>query len=91
MRDIRKDRGMKATKVLAGLQMEWENVSPQGVNVLFSGVIPRNVIPERHKIFRTALALGAKVQKQLVTSGEDKTTHVVAARLGTEKVLQAQK
>ena len=63
----------------------------KGVNVLFSGVIPRNVIPERHKIFRAALALGAKVHKHLVTSGDDKTTHVVAARLGTEKVLHAQR
>ena len=59
--------------------------------MLFSGVIPRNVIPERHKIFRAALALGAKVHKHLVTSGDDKTTHVVAARLGTEKVLHAQR
>merc|ERR1712142_499618 len=63
----------------------------KGVNVLFSGVIPRNVIPERHKILRAALALGAKVHKHLVTSGDDKTTHVVAARLGTEKVLHAQR
>ena len=67
----------------------------KGCNILFSGVFPTNMPPEKNKAFITAKALGANIHTDLVMPGapndSNTTTHVVAARLGTAKVNLAKK
>ncbi len=64
----------------------------KGANILFSGVFPRNMPPERSRAFTVAKALGANVQAEFVPKGkENATTHVIAAQLGTVKVQMAVK
>ena len=58
----------------------------RGVNVVFSGVIPTNIPPEKNKLFNIAKNFGANVTTDLVLSGSPKTTHLVAAKWGTAKV-----
>ncbi|KYO35419.1 RNA polymerase II subunit A C-terminal domain phosphatase isoform A [Alligator mississippiensis] len=62
------------------------------VTILFSGLYPTNFPIEKTREHYHATALGAKIVKNLVLSGEDpnKATHLIAARAGTEKVRQAQ-
>ncbi|XP_064409589.1 RNA polymerase II subunit A C-terminal domain phosphatase isoform X2 [Latimeria chalumnae] len=64
----------------------------EGVTLVFSGLYPTNYPIERTREYYHATALGAKVRKNLVLNPEDtnRTTHVIAARPGTEKVRQAQ-
>ena len=67
----------------------------QGVNILFSGVIPTNAVAVKSRAYTTAIALGATIHEEFVPGKSDKdeerTTHVVAARAGTIKVKRAQK
>ncbi|RWS11626.1 RNA polymerase II subunit A C-terminal domain phosphatase-like isoform X2 [Dinothrombium tinctorium] len=63
----------------------------KGVNVVFSGVIPTNMPPEKSKLWCLAIALGAKVQKDIFIdrNSEENTTHLIAAKYGTFKVNKA--
>ncbi|KAM8841244.1 RNA polymerase II subunit A C-terminal domain phosphatase [Spinachia spinachia] len=64
----------------------------EGTTLVFSGLYPTNYPMERTREFYHAKALGAKIAKNLVLNAQDagRTTHLVAARAGTEKVRQAQ-
>ncbi|XP_012731230.2 RNA polymerase II subunit A C-terminal domain phosphatase isoform X1 [Fundulus heteroclitus] len=64
----------------------------EGTTVVFSGLYPTNYPMERTREYYHARALGAKIGKSLILSSQDpsRTTHLVAARAGTEKVRQAQ-
>ncbi|CAI4230291.1 unnamed protein product [Auanema sp. JU1783] len=55
--------------------------------IVLSGVVPLGLELERSDIYRLCNRFGAKVEK-VVT---DQTTHVIAARWGTDKVHQAQR
>ncbi|CDW56728.1 NIF and PTCB-BRCT domain containing protein [Trichuris trichiura] len=64
-----------------------------GVNILFSGVVP-NVQPiQSANIYRVVTMFGACVQENFVETGDaiSRTTHLVAVRANTAKVLMAQK
>ncbi|MBN3295329.1 RNA polymerase II subunit A C-terminal domain phosphatase isoform X2 [Amia ocellicauda] len=63
-----------------------------GTNIVFSGLYPTNYPMERTRECYHAKALGAKISKHLVLNSKDPncTTHLIAARAGTEKVRQAQ-
>ena len=63
----------------------------RGVNIVFSGVIPTNMAPEKNKLYNMAKSLGANVTNELVVNGSPKTTHLVAAKWGTVKVNKAVK
>lgn len=64
----------------------------KGCNVVFSSVIPTNLIPETSRFWTLAESLGARVSLELVlTSSEDRTTHVVSSKLGTAKVNAAKR
>ncbi|KAM9434477.1 RNA polymerase II subunit A C-terminal domain phosphatase isoform 2-T2 [Clarias gariepinus] len=71
---------------------ELKSSSLAGTNIVFSGLYPTNYPMERTRESYHAKALGAKVSKNLVLSAKDpnSTTHLIAARAGTEKVRQAQ-
>ncbi|XP_028317090.1 LOW QUALITY PROTEIN: RNA polymerase II subunit A C-terminal domain phosphatase [Gouania willdenowi] len=60
--------------------------------IVFSGLFPTNCPVERTREFYHAKALGAHIGRNLVLSSKDsdRTTHLIAARAGTEKVRQAQ-
>ena len=58
----------------------------RGVNIVFSGVIPTNIPPEKNKLFNIAKAFGANITSDLVLEGSPKTTHLVASKWGTVKV-----
>ncbi|KAJ3609797.1 hypothetical protein NHX12_024307 [Muraenolepis orangiensis] len=79
MPDIRKIVPELKGKVLAG------------ATVVFSGLYPTNYPMERTREYYHAKVLGAEVGKNLVLAAEDpcRTTHLIAARAGTEKVRQA--
>ncbi|XP_040044336.2 RNA polymerase II subunit A C-terminal domain phosphatase [Gasterosteus aculeatus] len=64
----------------------------EGTTLVFSGLYPTNYPMERTREFYHAKALGAKIAKNLVLNAQDagRTTHLIAARAGTEKVRQAQ-
>ena len=55
-----------------------------GVTIVFSGVVPTHVPVERSKPFLLARAMGASVTSAV----DSRTTHLVAARVGTAKVSQ---
>ncbi|KAI8482214.1 RNA polymerase II [Branchiostoma belcheri] len=66
----------------------------RGAVLLFSGVIPTNMVPEKSPEFRAATLMGARVARKFVPPGKDGgvgeqdqggTTHLVAANLRTEK------
>lgn len=59
----------------------------QGCVIAFTGVIPRNVQPERAEIWQLAEAFGAICVHDL----SDRLTHLVTASLGTEKMYRASK
>ena len=67
----------------------------KGVNVVFSGVFPTNIVPEKSRAFIVAKALGANVHTNIIPKSDVEkglsTTHLVAAKLGTNKVRMAQK
>ena len=71
----------------------------KGTNIVFTGVVPTNIPLKNSTIYRTAVSLGANVTDSII-SGSDSgsgaegslcTTHLVAARLGTEKAYRASK
>ncbi|XP_016355208.1 RNA polymerase II subunit A C-terminal domain phosphatase-like [Sinocyclocheilus anshuiensis] len=63
-----------------------------GTTIIFSGLYPTNYSMERTREWYHTKALGAKLGKTLVLNAKDPnlTTHLIAARAGTEKVRQAQ-
>ena len=71
----------------------------KGTNVVFTGVVPTNIPLKNSTIYRTAVSLGANVTDSIISGdipGRDAegsfcTTHLVAARLGTEKAYRASK
>lgn len=71
---------------------ELKSKTLEGTMIVFSGLYPTNYPMERTREFYHAKALGAKIGKNLVFSSQDpnRTTHLIAARAGTEKVRQAQ-
>ncbi|XP_017563943.1 RNA polymerase II subunit A C-terminal domain phosphatase [Pygocentrus nattereri] len=71
---------------------ELKSRSLAGTTVVFSGLYPTNYPMERTRECYHAKALGAKIGKSLVLTAKDpdRTTHLIAARAGTEKVRQAQ-
>ena len=68
-----------------------------GTNIVFTGVVPTNVPLKNSTIYRTAVSLGANVTDSIVSNPSSSieepccTTHLVAARLGTEKAYRASK
>ena len=52
------------------------------INIVFSGVVPTNVPLDKSKPYLVAKSLGANVSNKVT----EKTTHLIAARLGTTKV-----
>ncbi|XP_069776926.1 RNA polymerase II subunit A C-terminal domain phosphatase isoform X2 [Narcine bancroftii] len=71
---------------------ELKNKALEGTRIIFSGLYPTNYPMEKTREWYHATALGAKVSKTLSLNPKDpnRTTHLVAARPGTEKVRQAQ-
>lgn len=68
----------------------------KGCNILFSGVIPTNMTPEKSRAYIVAKSLGANIHTELKTKGNEKdpndfTTHLVAGKHGTNKVRSAMK
>jgi len=60
-------------------------------NILFTGVIPTNVPPERCPEWNTARAFGATIQSTLVGNVDQPTTHLIVGRVGTSKLHEARK
>ena len=50
--------------------------------IVLSGIVPTGVEPERCEAFRLCIQFGARVEKII----NEHTTHVIAARWGTEYV-----
>ncbi|XP_048849158.1 RNA polymerase II subunit A C-terminal domain phosphatase [Brienomyrus brachyistius] len=71
---------------------ELKSKSLAGTAIAFSGLYPTNYPMERTRECYHAKALGARIHKNLVLNPKDvnQTTHLIAARAGTEKVRQAQ-
>ena len=66
----------------------------QGCNILFTGVIPTNMPPERCPEWNTARAFGAKIHSTLVGIGDKNcqpTTHLIVGRVGTSKLHEARR
>ncbi|XP_074599815.1 RNA polymerase II subunit A C-terminal domain phosphatase Fcp1 isoform X2 [Brevipalpus obovatus] len=63
------------------------------VNIVFSGVIPMNMNLKESKIYQMATSLGARVHKDINLDGSplERTTHLIAAKHGTVKVIKALK
>lgn len=63
----------------------------KSVNIVFTGVIPTNIVPEKSKMWLLAKALGANVSREIIFEGSplEKTTHLIAAKIGTAKVQKA--
>ncbi|XP_042362196.1 RNA polymerase II subunit A C-terminal domain phosphatase [Plectropomus leopardus] len=71
---------------------ELKSKTLEGTMIVFSGLYPTNYPMERTREYYHAKALGAKIGKNLILNSQDpiRTTHLIAARAGTEKVRQAQ-
>ncbi|KAK2830088.1 hypothetical protein Q5P01_018019 [Channa striata] len=71
---------------------ELKSKTLEGMTIVFSGLYPTNYPMERTREYYHAKALGARIGKSLVLSSQDpsRTTHLIAARAGTEKVRQGQ-
>ncbi|XP_013882498.1 RNA polymerase II subunit A C-terminal domain phosphatase isoform X2 [Austrofundulus limnaeus] len=71
---------------------ELKSKTLEGTTLMFSGLYPTNYPKERTREYYHAKALGAKIGKNLILNLQDpnRTTHLIAARAGTEKVRQAQ-
>ena len=71
----------------------------RGAKILFTGVIPTNIPPQRSPIWNTARAFGAVVHDKLVPglgstrprSAMRATTHVIAGKSGTVKLKEARR
>nr|CAH0099104.1 unnamed protein product [Daphnia galeata] len=57
------------------------------VHVVFSGVVPTNTPLEKSKPYLVAKSLGAIIMDRV----SENTTHIIAARLGTAKLIEAKK
>jgi len=57
------------------------------IHIVFSGVVPIHIKLEKSKPYLVAKSLGANVSKEVT----EKTTHLIAARLGTTKAFEAKK
>ena len=65
-------------------------------NIVFTGVVPTNIPLEKSRPWRTAISLGARVTNDVIEAKKAVesdliTTHVVAARHGTQKAYKASK
>ncbi|XP_065913810.1 RNA polymerase II subunit A C-terminal domain phosphatase-like isoform X2 [Dysidea avara] len=63
-------------------------------NILFTGVIPTNMPPERCPEWNTARAFGATIHSTLVGNVDTKyqpTTHLIVGRVGTSKLHEARR
>ena len=61
-----------------------------GLRLLFTGVIPTNMDPEKSREWNTARAFGGSVHSTIITSPVDEcTTHVVVGKKDTDKYKQA--
>ncbi|XP_026156115.1 RNA polymerase II subunit A C-terminal domain phosphatase isoform X2 [Mastacembelus armatus] len=71
---------------------ELKSKTLEDTTIVFSGLYPTNYPMEKTREYYHAKALGAKIGKNMVLSSQDpsRTTHLIAARAGTEKVRQAQ-
>lgn len=94
------DQMKSKSEITEGTKPDLKNIIPyvkrkvlKGTNIVFSGVIPTNMVAEKSRAYIVAKALGANIQTTFIpkTEGQDATTHMVAARLGTAKVRLAQK
>uniref|UniRef100_A0A8C7I5B5 RNA polymerase II subunit A C-terminal domain phosphatase n=1 Tax=Oncorhynchus kisutch TaxID=8019 RepID=A0A8C7I5B5_ONCKI len=85
---LRKEQTPDIRKIVPELKAR----SLEGTTIVFSGLYPTNYPMERTRENYHAKALGAKIGKSLLLSSKDpgRTTHLIAARAGTEKVRQAQ-
>ena len=71
----------------------------KGAKILFTGVIPTNIPPQRSPIWNTARAFGAIVHDKLVPglastrprTAMKATTHVIAGKSGTVKLKEAKR
>lgn len=71
----------------------------KGAKILFTGVIPTNIPPQRSPIWNTARAFGAIVHDRLVPglastnprTAMKATTHVIAGKSGTAKLKEAKR
>ena len=71
----------------------------KGAKILFTGVIPTNIPPQRSPIWNTARAFGAIVHDKLVPglgstnkrAAMKATTHVIAGKSGTAKLKEAKR
>lgn len=71
----------------------------KGAKILFTGVIPTNIPPQRSPIWNTARAFGAVVHDKLVPglastnprTAMKATTHVIAGKSGTAKLKEAKR
>jgi len=64
----------------------------KGAYIVFSGVCPLDTDMTKSRIYRVAESLGAVIQQSVVSALEDEnpiTTHLIAARLGTQKTKAA--
>ncbi|XP_077446474.1 RNA polymerase II subunit A C-terminal domain phosphatase isoform X2 [Stigmatopora argus] len=70
---------------------ELKSKTLDGTTLVFSGLYPTNYPFERTREYYHAKALGAKIGKNLVLNSQEAngTTHLIAAKSGTEKVRQA--
>ncbi|KAJ7991375.1 hypothetical protein DPEC_G00283160 [Dallia pectoralis] len=87
---LRKER--PATPDIRKIVPELKGRTLVGTTIVFSGLYPTNYPMERTRESYHAKALGAKIGKALMLRAKDpgRTTHLIAARTGTEKVRQAQ-
>ncbi|XP_051728441.1 RNA polymerase II subunit A C-terminal domain phosphatase [Ctenopharyngodon idella] len=87
---LRKDRSESPD--IRKIVPELKGRTLEGTTIVFSGLYPTNYPIERTREWYHAKALGAKLCKTLVLNAKDpnRTTHLIAARAGTEKVRQAQ-
>ncbi|XP_030002654.1 RNA polymerase II subunit A C-terminal domain phosphatase [Sphaeramia orbicularis] len=71
---------------------ELKSKTLEGTTIVFSGLYPTNYPMERTREYYHAKALGATIGKNMILRSQDpsRTTHLIAARVGTEKVRQAQ-
>ncbi|KAJ3113472.1 Carboxy-terminal domain (CTD) phosphatase [Physocladia obscura] len=70
--DVRRVMDVIRSRVLAGCEL------------VFSAVVPLGFDIKRHEAYRFAIMFGAKVADEVTES----TTHVIAAKLGTDKVMK---
>uniref|UniRef100_A0A8C7ZGZ0 RNA polymerase II subunit A C-terminal domain phosphatase n=1 Tax=Oryzias sinensis TaxID=183150 RepID=A0A8C7ZGZ0_9TELE len=71
---------------------ELKSKTLEDATIVFSGLYPTNYPMDRTREYYHAKALGAKVSRNLILNPQDpgRTTHLIAARAGTEKVRQGQ-